>query len=252
MVKGELVNLFDTCRFEGFVCRWKQFYSNSFYLEPMKLVIGFLLVMFPFLQDLRAQQDVKLKKKDRRRDVEMVTTHGTLVIRLSDSTPLHRDNFLRLVKSNYYDSVLFHRVIRDFMVQAGDPQSKNAQPGQALGNGGPGSTVDAEFRHSLFHRKGVIAAARLGDAQNPEKKSSGSQFYLVQGKKFTEAGLDSVETFRLKRKLPVAHREIYKTLGGTPHQEGNYTVFGMIVKGMEVVDAIAAELSSRTPPDRTE
>jgi peptidyl-prolyl cis-trans isomerase B (cyclophilin B) len=194
-----------------------------------------------------AQQEVKLKKKDRKRDVEMVTTEGTIVLRLSDSTPLHRDNFLRLVKSHYYDSVLFHRVIKNFMIQGGDPDSKHATAGTALGEGGPNYTIPAEFRQTLFHKKGVLAAAR---DNNPEKASSGSQFYIVQGKKFTDAGLDSVETMRLKRKLPMEHREIYKTIGGTPHLDQNYTVFGEVVSGLDVVDRIAAVPTSRTPPDR--
>ncbi len=197
---------------------------------------------------ISAQQDVKLKKKDRRRDIELTTTEGTIVLRLYDSTPLHRDNFLRLVKSHYYDSVLFHRVIQNFMIQGGDPNSKRAEAGQALGNGGPEYKVPAEFRPTLFHKKGVLAAAR-GD--NPEKASSGSQFYITQGKKFTDAGLDSVETFRLNgRKLPAEHREVYKILGGVPHLDQNYTVFGEVVKGLEVVDAIASEPTSSTPPDR--
>jgi peptidyl-prolyl cis-trans isomerase B (cyclophilin B) len=194
-----------------------------------------------------AQQDVKLKKRDRKRDVEMVTTHGTIILRLSDSTPLHRDNFLRLVKRHYYDSVLFHRVIQNFMIQGGDPNSKRAESGVALGNGGPEYKIPAEFRSTLFHKKGVLAAAR---DNNPEKASSGSQFYIVQGKKFTEAGLDSVETNRLKRRLPEAHRDVYKTIGGTPHLDQNYTVFGEVVSGLEVVDRIAAEPTSKTPPDR--
>lgn len=194
-----------------------------------------------------AQQDVKLKKKDRRRDIEMVTTEGTIVLRLSDSTPLHRDNFLRLVKTKYYDSVLFHRVIQNFMIQAGDPNSKQAAAGVALGNGGPEYRVPAEFRTTLFHKKGVLAAAR---DNNPEKSSSGSQFYIVQGKKFTDAGLDSLETMRLNRKLPLEHREAYKTIGGTPHLDQNYTVFGEVVKGLDVVDRIAAVPTTRTPPDR--
>jgi peptidyl-prolyl cis-trans isomerase B (cyclophilin B) len=195
---------------------------------------------------LYAQQDVKLKRKDRKRDVALVTTEGTIVLRLSDSTPLHRDNFLRLVKSHYYDSVLFHRVIQNFMIQSGDPDSKRAKPGQPLGNGGPAYTIPAEFRPSLFHKKGVLAAAREGDDVNPEKQSSGSQFYIVQGRIFTDQGLDSVETFRLKgRKLPLAHREVYKTIGGTPHLDQNYTVFGEVVRGLEVVDKIAATPTSK-------
>src|SRR3712207_6233714 len=115
-----------------------------------------------------SQQAVRLKKKDRKRDVELRTTSGTMVLRLYDSTPLHRDNFLRLVKSRYYDSILFHRVIRGFMIQAGDAGSKRSGPGQPLGGGSPGYTLPAEFRPSLFHKKGVLAAARTGDQVNPE------------------------------------------------------------------------------------
>ena len=139
--------------------------------------------------------------------------------------------------------------MKAFMIQAGDPNSKQAVAGQQLGNGGPGYTVPAEFRPSLFHKKGVLAAARMGDDVNPQKASSGSQFYIVQGKVFTDAGLDSVETFRLKgRKLPPEHRAVYKTLGGTPHLDQNYTVFGEVVKGLEVVDSIASTPVSGTRP----
>ena len=197
-----------------------------------------------------SQQNIKLKKKDRKRDIELVTTSGTMILRLSDSTPLHRDNFLRLVKAHYYDSVLFHRVIKTFMIQAGDPNSKRAQPGQTLGNGGPGYTIPGEFRVSLFHKKGALAAARQADQINPTKASSGSQFYIVQGMKFTDKGLDSVETYRLNRKIPTEFREVYKTLGGTPQLDQNYTVFGEVIKGLEVIDAIASEKTSRQPPDR--
>ena len=192
------------------------------------------------------QQDVKLKKKDRKRDVELVTTQGTMVLRLYDSTPLHRDNFLRLVKSHYYDSILFHRVIQSFMIQAGDPNSKTAKPGQPLGNGGPSYRIPAEFRPSLFHKKGVVAAARMGDNVNPMKESSGSQFYIVQGRTFTDKELDSVEVVRLNgQKLPAEHREYYKTIGGTPQLDQNYTVFGEVVRGLDVVDRIAAVPTSK-------
>ncbi len=193
-----------------------------------------------------SQKDSTIKKKDRKRDVLMQTTMGDIVIRLSDSTPLHRDNFLKLVKVGYYDSVLFHRVIQNFMIQSGDPNSKRAAANQPLGNGGPGYTVPAEFRTTLFHKKGVLAAARMGDEVNPQKASSGSQFYIVQGKVFTDAGLDSVETFRLNgRKIPAVEREAYKTIGGTPHLDKGYTVFGEVVKGMDVVDKIAAVQTSK-------
>jgi cyclophilin family peptidyl-prolyl cis-trans isomerase len=193
-----------------------------------------------------------LRRNDLKKDVAMETDKGTMVIRLSDSTPLHRNNFLKLVKQHYYDSILFHRVINHFMIQAGDPGSKQAKPGAALGNGGPGYTIPAEFRSALFHKKGVIAAAREGDDVNPQKASSASQFYIVQGRIFTDAGLDSVETFRLKgRKLPAAQRAVYKTVGGTPHLDQGYTVFGEVIKGLEVADSIAAvPTSGRQGGDR--
>jgi peptidyl-prolyl cis-trans isomerase B (cyclophilin B) len=168
---------------------------------------------------------------------------GYIVVRLSDSTPLHRDNFLKLVKIHYYDSVLFHRVIQNFMIQSGDPDSKHAVAGQPLGNGGPDYRIPAEFRKTLFHKKGVIAAAR---DNNPEKASSGSQFYIVQGRIFTDAGLDSVETYRLNgRKIPAEQRAVYKTIGGTPHLDQNYTVFGEVVRELDVVDKIAAVQTSK-------
>ncbi len=214
----------------------------------MNRILLLLISAFFIVATVVAQQDVKLKKKDRKRDVELTTTAGVIVLRLSDSTPLHRDNFLRLVKSKYYDSVLFHRVINNFMIQGGDPNSKSAVARQALGNGGPDYKIPAEFRPSLFHKKGVLAAAR---DNNPEKKSSGSQFYIVHGKTFTDAGLDSLEAGRLAgRKIPIQHREVYKTIGGVPHLDQNYTVYGEVVKGLDVVDAIAGTPTSKTPPDR--
>src|SRR6476620_9507697 len=186
-----------------------------------------------------------LRKNDLKRDVELTTTKGVIVLRLSDSTPLHRNNFIKLVKQHFYDSILFHRVIRNFMVQAGDPTSKSATKEKRLGEGDLGYTVPAEFRESLFHKKGVLAAARMGDDVNPAKASSASQFYIVQGKIFSDAGLDSVETFRLKgRKIPTAQREVYKTIGGAPHLDQNYTVFGEVIKGLDVVDKIESTPTS--------
>ena len=128
------------------------------------------------------------------------------------------------------------------MIQSGDPNSRGAAPGVPLGDGGPDYLIPAEFRPTLFHKKGVIAAAR---DNHPQKASSASQFYLTQGKVFTEAGLDSVETYRLKRKIPADQRKVYTTLGGVPHLDQNYTVFGEIVKGLEVVDKIAAVPTSK-------
>jgi len=203
------------------------------------------LVTLLFLISCNPKLSNGLRKKDLNKDVEMITDYGTIIIRLSDSTPLHRDNFLKLVKQNYYDSILFHRVIKNFMIQAGDPKSKNAHPDSTLGAGDVGYTIPAEFRASLFHKKGVIAAARENDAVNPLKASSGGQFYIAQGKKFTDAGLDSTETIRLKgRKLPMSHREVYKTIGGVPHLDQNYTIFGEVIEGLPVVDSIASVKTS--------
>src|SRR4030095_6136928 len=190
-----------------------------------------------------AQKDSIVTKKDRKRDVLLQTNFGYIVVRVSYSTPLHRDNFLKLVKIGYYDSVLFHRVIKNFMIQSGDPNSKQAKPGEPLGEGGPDYRIPSEFRTTLFHKKGVIAAAR---DNNPEKASSGSQVYIVQGKIFTDAGLDSVERYRLNgRKIPADQREVYKTIGGTPHLDQSYTVFGIVIKGSDIVDKIASVPTSQ-------
>ena len=207
----------------------------------MRRIVLPLIALFVWAS-ATAQADTVLKKRDRKKDVLLETSKGNIRIRLSNETPLHRDNFLKLVKMHYYDGILFHRVIQNFMIQSGDPDSRTAKAGQPLGNGGPSYTVPAEFRPHLFHKKGVIAAAR---DNNPEKSSSASQFYLTQGKVFTEAGLDSLENNRLKRKIPVDQRKVYTTLGGVPHLDQNYTVFGEVVKGIEVVDLIAAVPTSK-------
>lgn len=177
--------------------------------------------------------------------VKISTAKGGCIVRLYNETPLHRDNFLKLAKEGYYNGTIFHRVIKDFMIQGGDPDSKNATPDAMLGNGGPTYTIPAEFRDSLFHKKGVLAAAREGDDVNPQKASSGSQFYLVQGKVFTDVQLDLLEQRRLKHKIPTYQREVYKTIGGTPHLDQNYTVYGEIVKGLEMVDNIASLETSK-------
>jgi len=168
--------------------------------------------------------------------VRIKTAFGTCIIMLYNETPLHRDNFLKLVKSGFYNGTLFHRVIKDFMIQGGDPDSKYAKPDSLLGEGDVGYTIPAEFRDSLFHKKGVLAAAR---DNNPEKASSGCQFYLVQGKVFTDEQLNSLEEKRLKFKIPEWQRSVYKTQGGTPHLDRNYTVYGEIVDGIAMVDSIA-------------
>lgn len=174
--------------------------------------------------------------KPKHQYVKIKTEQGECIVKLYNETPLHRDNFLKLTKQGTFNGVLVHRVIKDFMIQGGDPDSKTAVKGALVGEGTVGHTVPAEFRDSLFHKKGVLAAAR---DDNPEKASSGSQFYLVQGKKFTDEQLDAIEKNRLKFKIPTAQREVYKTLGGAPHLDRNYTVYGEIVKGIEMVDTIA-------------
>jgi cyclophilin family peptidyl-prolyl cis-trans isomerase len=199
------------------------------------------------MKESTAQPAVKLRKKDRNRDVEMTTTEGIIMLRLADETPLHRDNFLKLAKTGFYQGILFHRVIRGFMIQAGDPKTrrpseKTNQQNDSL------YTIPAEFNPALFHKRGSLAAARMGDDVNPQKASSGSQFYIVHGRTFTNASLDSVETHRLKgRKLPPYQREVYTSYGGAPHLDQNYTIFGRVTAGMEVVDRIAAAATGTGP-----
>lgn len=216
------------------------------------------------------------------------TSKGDIKVRLYGDTPRHRDNFVKLAESGYYDGVLFHRVIRDFMVQTGDPNSKNAGAGKMLGSGDPGYTIEAEFVYPKhFHKKGALAAARTGDQVNPERRSSGSQFYIVTGQVYTPEQLDRLEQQQLMNKkqtvfnrlvsehrtrimeiqqardsiamqaledelvaameaevatsaaaLTPEQREAYTTVGGTPHLDGTYTVFGEVVEGLDVIDAI--------------
>lgn len=176
--------------------------------------------------------------------VRMHTTAGVIDLRLYDATPKHRDNFLRLVNEHRYDSLLFHRVIKDFMIQGGDPDSKNAPAGVLLGEGDLGYTVDAEFMpQTHFHRRGVLAAAREGDDVNPAKASSSMQFYIVWGKVYTKEQLDAYREFyksRTGRELTITPEQeaAYTTVGGTPHLDGEYTVFGEVVSGLDVVGAI--------------
>lgn len=170
--------------------------------------------------------------------VEIRTDFGTCIIHLYDETPLHKENFLKLVKEGTYDDVLFHRVIEHFMIQGGDPESKHAEAGTLLGEGDLGYQIPAEFRDSLFHKKGAVAAAR---DNNPEKASSSCQFYIVEGQTYTDDELDRLEELRMEgRKIPQYQREVYKNLGGTPHLDQNYTVFGEVVKGMDMIDKIAS------------
>ena len=233
-------------------------------------------------------------RKSKKEIVEITTNKGLVKIKLYEDTPLHKANFLALVDSGYYDSLLFHRVIKDFMIQAGDPESRNAPKPKVLGNGGPGYTIQAEILPNHFHKKGVIAAARQGDDVNPERRSSGSQFYLVTGRPFSTSNLAQMSQSidqRQKRKhlkyilnqpgneenlnfLKLCQKEgetqkydsllqtfdpllnafmdsvgshsftkeqidIYTTIGGTPHLDGAYTVFGEIIEGISVIDKIS-------------
>jgi cyclophilin family peptidyl-prolyl cis-trans isomerase len=224
--------------------------------------------------------------------VTIKTKFGDMIAILYDETPRHKENFIKLAKEHYYDSLLFHRVIDGFMIQGGDPDSKHAPKGQRLGNGGPGYTIDPEFNSKFFHEKGALSAARLSDQMNPKKASSGSQFYIVQGTKHTEAEItvdpqkfgkalqqffqnpdnktyfDSINTFfrsgdeqgyqtYVARLKPIVEKQLnisvdkegvtpemvkaYTTVGGTPNLDGQYTVFGKVISGLDVLDKIAAQ-----------
>jgi peptidyl-prolyl cis-trans isomerase B (cyclophilin B) len=234
------------------------------------------------------------QKKDKDYVITIKTNQGDMVAILYDETPKHKENFIKLAKEHFFDSLLFHRVIERFMIQGGDPDSKKAKLGDHLGNGGPGYTVDAEFNPKFFHEKGALSAARLGDQMNPTKASSGSQFYIVQGTVIPEAEMDILRYDQMKlmtglrqviakpenkplldslnqlygsgdmvayqKKLfslaPRIEKETgttvmkqvspekikaYSTTGGAPHLDGEYTVFGKVIKGLEVIDKIAAQ-----------
>lgn len=233
--------------------------------------------------------------------VTIKTSYGDMVAILYDETPKHKANFIKLAQEHFYDSLLFHRVIQNFMIQGGDPNSKKAKPGESLGNGGPGYTVDAEFVPTLFHEKGALSAARLGDQVNPQRASSGSQFYIVQGTVISPAEINNLrfdqmqlmtglrkmfenpankplldslnqlyfagdmqayqarlfalaprvekETgLKVMKDLPEARIKAYTTVGGAPHLDDQYTVFGKVIKGLDVIDKIAAV--QRDPGDR--
>ncbi|MFK7757160.1 MAG: peptidylprolyl isomerase [Flavobacteriales bacterium] len=177
------------------------------------------------------------------------TSKGNMTVLLYNETPLHQANFLKLVNDGYYDSLLFHRVIKGFMVQGGDPKSKGAKSNDRLGSGNVGYTIPAEFNPSLIHKKGALAAARTN---NPKKESSGCQYYIVQGKKSTDAELDrqqlTIQRVNPDFKYTDAQRETYKSIGGTPFLDMNYTVFGEVIEGLDVIDKIALEPTA--PGDR--
>ena len=177
-------------------------------------------------------------------EVLLETTEGNIRIALYDETPLHRDNFLKLTKMHVYDSLLFHRVIKNFMIQSGDTNSKNARPGQQLGTGDFDYTQEPEFRlPQIFHRRGCVAMAREPDTVNPEMRSSACQFYIVWGKRFSSAEIDKaqerLDTLTHGRvKLTPEMIKTYKSVGGTPHLDGQYTVFGEVTEGLDIVERI--------------
>lgn len=198
----------------------------------MKNIILFVLVAFMSIATL-AQSSYP--------NVVIETTQGKMVVVLYDNTPFHCENFIKLVNEGFYNGQLFHRVINNFMIQAGDPETKNAKPGVRYGTGGPSYTIPAEFIPEYYHKKGALSAARQGDNVNPQKESSGSQFYIVQGKKLSDAELDAFEQRGMHIKFTPEQREIYKTVGGTPHLDYSYSVFGEVIEGLNIIDIIAAQ-----------
>ena len=175
--------------------------------------------------------------------VKIETRLGDIVVRLYDATPRHRDNFVKLVTEGYYDGTLFHRVIKGFMIQGGDPNSKEAPADKELGTGGPGYTLEAEIVDGLYHKRGALAAAREGDEVNPERRSGGSQFYIVWGRKYSPRQMEYlVDKMRMEHPetggMTEAQEHAYATYGGTPHLDGQYTVFGEVEEGLDVVEQI--------------
>jgi peptidyl-prolyl cis-trans isomerase B (cyclophilin B) len=197
--------------------------------------IGFILLVFLVLLNYSTMAQTSSAQP---KQVHFIihTDFGDMKGILYNETPKHRDNFKKNVQSGYYDGLLFHRVIPGFMIQGGDPNSRNAAPGQQLGSGGPNYKVDAEFNPNLIHKKGALAAARQGDQVNPSKASSGSQFYIVQGKKVSAVQLNA----QYAGKYTSGQQTIYETIGGTPFLDGSYTVFGEITEGLDVIDKIAS------------
>ena len=208
----------------------------------IRLLLGLMALMV-----LALPADAKKPQKPR---VEFQTTKGTFVVTLFNETPLHRDNFLKLVREGYYDGLLFHRVIRDFMVQTGDPDSREAPAGKRLGEGGPGYTLPAEIDPFLYHWRGAVAAAREPDNVNPERRSSGSQFYIVWGKVQTPEDLSAVnevikENTNGATEITPERYQVYRSLGGTPHLDGQYTVFGEVTSGLKVIKKMQAVKTDR-------
>lgn len=215
-----------------------------------KIIYIFLIVVTGFSTSCSAQ------KKKKQTKVLISTEYGDIKVVLFNETPKHRDNFIKLVKEGFYNDLLFHRVMNTFMIQGGDPDSKNAKEGVILGNGGPGYTIPAEFNSKFIHKKGALAAARQPDNVNPKKESSGSQFYIMQGAKHSKKEVDQItERRNQRRETPINYSEeqyqTYANEGGKPHLDMDYTIFGEVVEGLEVIDKIAAvEVDRRNRPKK--
>ena len=192
----------------------------------------------------QTEQNQNTRDMENLTKVLIKTSEGDITIALYDNTPKHKENFIKLVNDGFYDGVLFHRIIQGFMIQTGDPESKGAPAGKMLGNGGPGYTIPAEFKPENYHKRGAVAAARQGDQVNPTKASSGSQFYIVDGKPFN-ANLMAQISYQYGKSFTEEQRKVYETIGGAPFLDGDYTVFGEVVEGMDVVDKIAAKPKDR-------
>ena len=218
-------------------------------MPALLLVLAGLLLAVPALQaGDAAAQDAPAAPETNYYAID--TPQGRMVVRLYDETPLHRDNFRKLAAEGFFDGTTFHRIIEGFMIQGGDPNTKDDDPSND-GEGGPGYMIPAEFVPSRYHKRGALAAARTGDHQNPERKSSGSQFYIVQGTTFTDFQLGMVQN-QVRAALrdqaftfSEEARQAYKTVGGAPNLDGQYTVFGELVEGFEVLDAVAATPTPR-------
>lgn len=190
------------------------------------------------------KMNVEVKASHDKCLVQIETKFGNMLVQLFDETPQHRDNFIKLADQAFYDDLIFHRVINGFMIQGGDPNSRNSAANTQLGSGGPDYTIPAEFNKKYCHVKGALAAARTGDAVNPQKRSSGSQFYIVQGSPQTESGISRMEDQK-GFKYTEEQKTAYKEKGGTPFLDQEYTVFGQVIEGLEIIDKIAAVQTAR-------
>lgn len=197
-------------------------------------------------EQVKSENDSSTSKTKQKQTMILISTnYGDMKAVLYNETPQHRDNFIKLIKESYFDGTLFHRIIDGFMIQGGDPDSKTAKPGQQLGQGGPGYTVPAEFNQELIHKKGALAAARMGDQMNPQKASSGSQFYIAQGKVYSQEELSNFE-MRMGKSFNEVQKKTYTTVGGVPFLDYEYTVFGEVVEGLDVIDKIAKVAKDRS------